>query len=237
VAKLIDCNHLILKNNSSIKEAMELLDSSAMQIALLTDSNNRLVGTLTDGDIRRSLLKGYKLSDPASVALNYNPKVGYSYEGEEVWQLKMKESNLINLPIVNDNRHLLSLFTSKVRFVGKFDNPVVLMLGGLGTRLKPLTDTMPKPMLNIGDKPILAIILEQFISQGFSNFYFCINYLGDIIKSYFKDGSDWGVSIEYIEEKSRMGTAGALSLISFRSKSPLIVMNGDLPPLWIRLLK
>lgn len=109
----------------------------------------------------------------------------------------------------------------------KKDNLVVIMAGGLGKRLKPLTDSCSKSMLKIGDKPILEIILNNFIKQGFYNFYISINYKGEQIKNYFKDGAKWGVNINYIHEKKMMGTAGSLSLISLKDDLPLIVINGD----------
>jgi NDP-sugar pyrophosphorylase family protein len=108
------------------------------------------------------------------------------------------------------------------------DNWVVLMAGGLGSRLRPLTDECPKPMLRVGNKPLLETIIETFIEQGFRRFFISVNYMADTIKEYFGDGSRWGAEIQYLEETSRLGTAGALSLLPEKPQAPLLVMNGDL---------
>ncbi len=199
-----------------------------MQIVLITDLAERLLGTVTDGDIRRALLQGITLDDEVELAMHEQPSTGSVNESPLVWRQRMQQRGLRHLPIVDNEGRVVDLLCDKVETPRSYDNPVVLMLGGLGMRLRPLTQTTPKPMLMVGDKPILETILEHVIEQGFRNFYFCINYLGNQIREYFADGARWGAKIHYIEEKHRMGTAGALSLLEEKPETELMVMNGDL---------
>ena len=228
---LFDWKEIALKPDSSIKEALQVLDSKAMQIVLVVDHIERLVGTLTDGDIRRGLLRGESLESPVQRVVNEAPIVGYEEETEIVWKRHISRNSLRHLPVLNKHHQLVGLFYHKTSKTPERDNPVVLMLGGLGTRLRPLTETLPKPMLPVGNQPILETILKHIADQGFTEFYFCINYLGDKIRSYFGDGSDWGVQISYVEESEPLGTAGALSLLpgsAIQTDQPILVMNGDL---------
>ncbi|KUJ71715.1 alcohol dehydrogenase [Thiomicrospira sp. WB1] len=202
-----------------------------MQIVLMVSPDNRLLGTVTDGDIRRGLLRGEALDSPVERVANQTPTVGYDDETEIVWQQHIKRKSLRHLPILNRQKQLVGLYYHKTRQTPRRKNPVVLMLGGLGMRLRPLTETVPKPMLPVGNQPILETIVKHIAEQGFTEFYFCINYLGEKIRAYFGDGSDWGVHITYVEEPKPLGTAGALSLLpeaAIQSNQPMIVMNGDL---------
>lgn len=145
------------------------------------------------------------------------------------YKKRMRERKLKQLPIIsNDNVLQHILFSDELELAIKKDNKVVLMVGGLGTRLRPLTETVPKPMLNVGNKPILETIIESFKNYGFSNFILSVNYKKEMIMDYFQDGTHLGVNIEYIEETKRLGTAGALSLLLERPMEPFFVMNGDL---------
>lgn len=224
---LFEWKRIAVSPQASIKEALTVLDKEALQIVLVVDEAGVLHGTLTDGDVRRALLRGATLADAVSQAMNISPIVGFENQNESAWKRKLVEKSIRHLPIVDQNRCIVGLFYDK-KVVVKRLNPVVLMLGGLGTRLRPLTETIPKPMLRVGDKPILETILTHIAEQGFVHFYFCINYLGEQIRHYFGDGSRWGVHIEYVEESDRMGTAGALSLLPEKPQMPFIVMNGDL---------
>lgn len=189
-----------------------------------------LSGTITDGDVRRSLLNGCALSDKAIKAANKTPQVA------TIGMSKMELLTLLNkyqfrqMPLVEEHGAVVGLahIDDLQVEVGKATNPVVLMAGGLGERLRPLTNKTPKPLLQIGDKPLLQSILESFVEQNFQTFYIAVNYQADAIKDHFGDGSSWGVNICYLEEKNRMGTAGALTLLPEEPTEPVIVMNGDL---------
>ncbi|WP_373018331.1 nucleotidyltransferase family protein [Thiomicrorhabdus sp.] len=224
---LFEWRRIAVDETATIKEALTVLDREALQIVLVVDSNDVLLGTLTDGDVRRALLRGEGLDGSVTAALNPNPTVGLQSQTETAWKRKMLEKSIRHLPIVDEDKKIVGLYYDKKEVVKRL-NPVVLMLGGLGTRLRPLTESVPKPMLRVGDRPILETIVTHIAEQGFVNFYFCINYLGEQIRSYFGDGSQWGVNIEYVEEDERMGTAGALSLLPEKPDLPFVVMNGDL---------
>ena len=224
---LFDWHRISVNEQASIRQALTVLDREALQIVLVVGDASRLLGTLTDGDVRRALLRGEGLDGPVTAAMNTKPLVGLSLQSETAWKRAMVEHSIRHLPIVDSDNGIVGLFYDK-KEVKKRLNPVVLMLGGLGTRLRPLTETIPKPMLMVGNKPILETIVTHIAEQGFVNFYFCINYLGEQIRSYFGDGSQWGIHIEYIEENERMGTAGALSLLPEKPTMPFVVMNGDL---------
>lgn len=225
--QLHDWRNVAVNEQDSIRSALGVLDSASLQIVLVVSGEDKLLGTLTDGDVRRALLRGDSLDSPVVSAMNENPTVGSDLESEIAWKKTLLEHSLRHLPILNHNNKMTGLYYGK-KTPKKCQNPVVLMLGGLGMRLRPLTETVPKPMLKVGDKPILETIVSHIAEQGFTDFYFCINYLGEQIRAYFGDGERWGINIHYIEENTRLGTAGALSLIKEELKAPFIVMNGDL---------
>ncbi|MDD5298992.1 MAG: nucleotidyltransferase family protein [Gallionella sp.] len=214
---------------TSIREAIRILDESAKQIVLVVNENNRLLGTVTDGDIRRSILKGMSLDEPIQEIMNPDPTVAMIDEGRENILAAMQRTRLHHIPLVDENHCLVGLETLDELIQSRTrENRVVLMAGGLGSRLRPLTDECPKPMLKIGNKPLLETILENFIEYGFRRFYISVNYMADVVKSYFGDGSRWGVDIDYLHEDQRLGTAGALSLLPEKPTESLFVMNGDL---------
>lgn len=220
---------ILILPETSIREAIRVLDKNAKQIVLVVDSVNYLLGTITDGDIRRSILKGMSLDDPIQKIMNTDPTVAMMDECRESILAAMQRTRLHHIPLVDENHRVVGLETldeliqSRIR-----GNWVVLMAGGLGSRLSPLTDDCPKPMLKVGNKPLLETILENFIEYGFHRFYISVNYMADVVKSYFGDGSRWGVDIYYLHEDQRLGTAGALGLLPEKSTEALLVMNGDL---------
>lgn len=215
--------------STPILQAIEIIDKGAIKIALIADEDNHLLGTVTDGDIRRGILKGIGLDSEVQNVMNSKPVTARSNESHETMLAIMKLKRLHQIPIVDDNgcvtgiEILDELLKSQTR-----DNWVVLMAGGLGTRLRPLTDEYPKPLLKVGSKPILETIMENFIEYGFRKFYLSVNYKAEMIEAYFRDGSQWGAEIRYVRENQRMGTAGALGLLPEKQNSPIIVMNGDL---------
>ncbi|MED0658394.1 nucleotidyltransferase family protein [Bacillus smithii] len=220
---------LLVPPSTSIIETMKNIDNTAAQIALVVDNDFRLLGTVTDGDIRRGILRGISLDDQVTKVMNKNPITMKKGTSKQAIKKIFQEKKLRQLPILNKNNQVVDVIFSDVLFDSlSFDNWVVLMAGGLGTRLWPLTENIPKPMLTVGTKPILQTILESFIEHGFHRFYFSVNYKREIIKDYFGNGLEWGVNIQYLDENQRLGTAGALSLFTEKPTKPIIVMNGDI---------
>ncbi|MGD2119552.1 MAG: nucleotidyltransferase family protein [Chromatiales bacterium] len=215
--------------DTAMTDVMQVIDRGAIQIALVMDPDQcHLLGTVTDGDLRRALLNGKGMDTPAIEFMNANPTTGLLEEGRSSWQRTMQRHTLKHLPLLNANGCVVDLARYELPSEPERANPVVLMAGGLGTRLRPLTNDLPKPLIQVGSKPVLETIVENFAEQGFRDIYLCINYKGDMIREYFGDGSQWEVNIQYLTEKQRLGTAGALSLLPQRPQQPLIVMNGDL---------
>lgn len=218
-----------LDENTTIIEALKIIDESALQIGIVLDHSDKLIGTLTDGDIRRALINNYNLNDKIAKIINKNPTVCKTTDDIESIIKIALEKTLHQIPIVDENNRIIRLEITDNLIKNRIkSNKVILMVGGLGTRLRPLTDNIPKPMLKVGDKPILETIVNQFIKSGFKNFVFCVNYKSEIIKDYFGDGSKFDINIEYIYENKRMGTAGALSLLKEKPNQSFFVMNGDL---------
>jgi len=218
-----------LTPESTIKQALLTIDNGALQIALIVDDKDTLLGTITDGDIRRGLLQGLNLNDSIKSIIHKNPTVGIIGDSKEIILQKALAKNLRQIPIIDENRKLIGIqrIEDLIRPQTK-TNRVILMVGGLGTRLRPLTESTPKPMLKVGNKPILQTIVEKFAEYGFNRSTMCVNYKYEIIKNYFGDGSDFGVKIDYILEETQMGTAGALGLLEEKPDEPFFVMNGDL---------
>ena len=221
--------NLLIPENITIKEALKIIDKGAIRIALVVDEANKLLGTLSDGDIRRGLLKNYSLDDSIKDLYFKNPTVALSDESKEKIIQKAIKNQVYQIPIVDENNHLVDIVNlATLLNVTKKRNRVILMAGGLGTRLRPLTEDMPKPMLKVGNKPILETIIKNFAAHGFVNITISLNYKAEMIREYFKDGSDFGVNIDYVEENTRLGTAGALSLLKEQPNEPFFVMNADL---------
>lgn len=219
---------IIIRPDASVHEAWQIIDEGAIQIALVIDPGGHLVGTVTDGDIRRGMLRGKGLDDSIAEVMNANPVTGLVEETSESWQRTMHRHSLRHLPILDTRGNVVDLVRYRMPIEPERSTPVVIMAGGLGTRLSPLTDVTPKPMLPVGPKPVLETIIENFVEQGFVNLFLCLNYKGDIIRGHFGDGHQFGANITYLQEDRRLGTAGALSLLPERPLEPVIVMNGDL---------
>ncbi len=220
---------VLLKTTSTIKEALTVINSGAMQIALVIDDDEKLLGTLTDGDIRRALINDFALSTTIETIISKNPIVcNIEDTKEKILEIAVSKK-LYQIPIVDNEGKLVGIKeVDELLKPNTKPNKVVLMVGGLGSRLRPLTENIPKPMLKVGNKPILETIISNFKKYGFTNIVLSVSYKKEIIEEYFKDGSDFGVNIEYIYEEKRMGTAGALSLMNDILKEPFFVMNGDL---------
>ncbi len=220
----------ILARQATVRDAVETLNRASLQICLIVDPKGRLIGTVTDGDIRRGLLAGCDFDTNITQIMNAAPCTARPETKHDALVDLMTSLGIRQVPLVDETRHIvgLSLIDDLLSEPSRFDNWVVLMAGGLGKRLRPLTENMPKPLLSVGDKPLLETILESFQRQGFHRFYISVNYLAESIKNHFGDGQKWGVEVRYLEEAAPLGTAGALSLIPETPALPLIVMNGDL---------
>ena len=220
----------LVPGSATIRTAIEVINAGNQQICLVVNEDLGLLGTVTDGDIRRAILAGTDMTEPVARIMNANPRVGSPTELPASLLARMTEAQIYQIPIVDGDGQVVGL-TSIEELVGAQevpDNWVVLMAGGLGKRLRPLTENAPKPLLPVGRKPLLETILENFIQQDFRRFYISVNYKGQMIKDHFGDGGKWNVEIRYLDEDRQLGTAGALRLIPEPPKTPLIVMNGDL---------
>lgn len=215
--------------DKTIKSALQILDATAKKILFVVDGSGKLLGTVTDGDIRRGILKNTSLIDKVTEVMKSNPKTVRAGTNREEMLRLMKLADVSHLPVLDELGKLVDVISrDELLDRQKRGNIVVLMAGGLGTRLRPLTNDCPKPLLKIGKKPILETIIDSFIDCGFYRFYLAVNYRSEMIEEYFGDGSKYGVEIKYIHEKKRMGTAGALYFLPEKPVEPIIVMNGDL---------
>jgi dTDP-glucose pyrophosphorylase len=213
---------------ASIQEAIYSLEQSGMQIVLATTEEGRLAGTLTDGDIRRAFLKGHNLDSKISGIINRKPLVVPPDMGRDLVLQLMSANKVHQLPVIDTDNKVLGLHMwDTIIAPSALDNYMVVMAGGRGTRLRPHTEKCPKPMIEIGGKPMLEHIIVRAKADGISNFIISVHYLGEIIESHFGNGNKWDVKIEYLHEERPLGTAGSLSLIDNLPSSPLIVTNGD----------
>lgn len=214
----------------SLEQAIGVLDKAALRIALVVDETGILLGTLTDGDVRRALLNHLSLDTPVSQVMNANPKIAEQDWTQSRILALMEQHEVLQLPLLDSKRKVVGLANlHDLLNKHRYDNPVFLMAGGFGTRLRPLTNDCPKPMLKVGDKPILEQILLNFVSAGFHRFYISTHYMPEVIREHFGNGEKWGVSIQYIHEEKPLGTGGALGLLPHDEiDQPLFMMNGDL---------
>ncbi|AJC91239.1 glucosamine-1-P guanylyltransferase [Campylobacter subantarcticus] len=218
---------LKLAKNASIQEALKIIGNERVRIALVVE-NNKFLGVISDSNIRRALLNSKKLEDSIETIYTKNSlTIKENTSKEELLKLA-SQTDIYDFPVLNDNNEVIAIKSiASVLKEKSFENEVVLMVGGLGSRLGELTKDTPKPMLKVGKKPILENIVLNFKEQGFKKFIFCVNYKKEVICDYFQDGKNLGVEITYIKEKQKLGTAGALSLVQ-DIKNTFIVMNGDI---------
>lgn len=226
---MIDIHNIILDKKDTILKALELLDLYALRIVLVVDENNHLLGSITDGDIRRGLLKGQDLHASVETIMHITP---YSVEegtltNRQIFEI-MREKSYLALPIIKNGQLVNIITLDDLIRTKKKENPVFIMAGGFGTRLRPLTDKCPKPMLPVGGKPLLETIICSLKEQGFYKFYISTHYLPEIIHEHFGNGEKLDVNIQYVHENEPLGTGGALSLLPKNEIDlPFIVINGD----------
>ena len=227
---MIDWKKILIKPNDSLEHAIKILHEGGIRIALVACEHNKLLGTITDGDIRRALLNKLTMKTEVKTIMNDSPiKANLELSKQELLQI-MKEKSLLHMPIVTENGVICGLETMEHLIKNpRHKNPVFIMAGGFGKRLLPLTENTPKPLLKVGEKPIIENIIRKFIDHGFYKFYISTHYKSEQIREYLKDGSQYGVNIHYIHEDTPLGTAGSLGLLPKDiSDLPMIIMNGDL---------
>lgn len=221
--------NILINPDQSLYDALQIIDQESLRIALVVNDKHELLGVVTDGDIRRGLIKKIDLQAPVKQVMNTTPITAtVSTTRKDLVKLMQKEQ-LLAVPLI-DNNQLVGLETLQQSGKSlKYQNPVFLMAGGFGARLKPLTDNCPKPLLKIGGTPILEIILKRFVDAGFVNFYISTHYMPELIQAHFGNGSKWGITITYVHEETPLGTGGALGLLPKNTpEHPLFLINGDI---------
>jgi dTDP-glucose pyrophosphorylase len=223
---------LIITPDVTIVNVMKAIDKQASRFVAVVDSSGALMGTVTDGDIRRGLISGVQLSDSAARVMNTKPYVVFDDEDFITGARRAKELGMDIFPVVTRDKQIKDIVKIKNLDPSHLlrKEPVILMAGGQGTRLRPHTLDTPKPLLKISSTPMLETIVSNFAMQGFYKFYLAVNYKADMVIDYFGDGRKWGIEINYIREEKELGTAGALSLVreELSAESQMFVMNGDI---------
>jgi len=225
---VVNVKELCVEQSTKLQQLIKAINTGGAQIALVVDSDKHLIGTVTDGDIRRGLLRGETLESQVERFMfrDFSAVTEKSLKSEVL--ALMRQKSLHQIPVLDEDGRVVNLYSHEELLQPQsLPNWIVFMAGGLGERLRPLTENCPKSMLMVGGKPILEIIFEKCISTGFKKFYFSVNFLKQQIIDHFGDGSRWGVEINYLQEKNKLGTAGALSLLPQMPNDPLLVINGD----------
>ncbi|GAB3340940.1 nucleotidyltransferase family protein [Marivirga atlantica] len=217
---------LNISENNSFEKAVELLDHNGTGFLPVVDQHNKLIGVITDGDLRRAIL-AKKIADVKQI-MNADPITMPSGTSHVIAKRKLKQIHRRQMPLVDEQGKLTEVVLLNDFDVAPKEEWVVIMAGGLGSRLGELTKDIPKPMLPIGGRPMLEHIIDNFKEFGFYKFILCVNYKAEIIENHFKDGTNFGIEVRYTHENKRMGTAGPLSLIDFDISDNLFVVNGDL---------
>lgn len=220
---------VLIKKSFTIFEAVEVLNKSHLKVVLVVDENNSLLGIVNDGDVRRAVLNKVSFGSHVKEIMVRTPTVAFeSNTDKEIFAL-MKRTYCYQLPILNDRGVVVDLrLLSEFLDVGFVDNLVVIMAGGLGERLHPLTETVPKPLIKIGGTSVLLILLRRLVDAGFNNFAISINYKAEMIKDVINADKEFSSKVVFIEEKERLGTAGSLSLLKNRPTKTFFVINADL---------
>lgn len=228
VNQFLNWRHCVVDSKTYVADALQRLNNSGTKILLCLDDNDQLIGTVTDGDLRRGMLNGCTMQDPIMQLVHRNPFTVLEHSPVETVQRLMQFHKILQIPVVNLEKKVVGLYLwEDFNLTEPIDNIMVIMAGGQGKRLRPFTQNCPKPMVEINGKPMLEHILNKAYSEGFRNFVISINYLGHMISDYFGDGADRNMNISYLNENMPLGTAGALSLLQPTPELPFIVTNGD----------
>ena len=234
ITKIISQNRNIeISSDKNLEFVIDKLNKNLIKTCFVL-KNKKLIGSVTDGDIRRSILKNISKKTPIKEIMNKKPMKINNSDKNFINKLSkyVAKKKIYIFPVVNKNNQYLGFIDYDRKYINvssisnRYD--VVIMAGGFGKRLRPLTKNKPKPLVELDTQPILEKIIEQFKNQGFWNFHISVNHMANQIIDYFGDGEKWGVKIQYLKEKEKLGTAGALSLLSKKANCPIIVMNADL---------
>lgn len=218
----------IIKIDSSLEDSIKKLELAEVQILMVVNKSNTFIGTITDGDLRRGLIKGINLTDSIDKIINFNPIIAPPGTGLDLVKEIMLINSINQLPIIDKNKKIKDLHILKDFIESKdIDTPLVIMAGGKGVRLRPLTNNIPKPMLEIRGKPILEWIILNAKKQGFKNVFIITNYLSHVIKDFF-DKNKFGININIVKEKKFNGTFGGIHLIKNKIKNEFVLTNGDI---------
>lgn len=217
-----------LQIQSTIRDALRLMDTIGIGLVTVSDAERRVLGVISDGDIRRALLKGFSLDDAISGCVNRN-FIWVKPGTDRAAVLDLLQARRIRqIPIIDGDGRLAGMHTlEQIVGAGARDNVAVIMAGGRGERLRPITEHLPKPMIHVAGRPILERIILHLVSHGIRKIFISVNYMADIIEDYFRNGEGHGCRIEYLREKEPLGSGGSLSLLPIQQK-PIVVMNGDL---------
>lgn len=225
-----DYRSILVSPKASIQDAIRIMDKGAAGLVLAIDEHGHLVGTVTDGDVRRGLLRGLQLQDQIELVMNRNPFTAPRSSLREDLLRIMRQHEIGHLPIVGEEGRVvgIELLRELIDRPTAHDNYVVIIAGGLGTRLRPLTEYVPKALLKIGDRSIMDVLVEQFSTYGFKNFLIAVNYRAELIEQHLNDGKHLGLNIQYLRESQPLGTVGAVRLAKSELTRPFFVVNGDL---------
>lgn len=225
----VDVGRASISQKMPMREAIKVIDSSGLKIAIVISDDRKLQGVVTDGDIRRALLAGHGLDTPVEQFMRIHPRTALLGTEKSVLLGRLRHEQILHLPIIDSEGVLHDLaYLPAFEQLSHQENQVVIMAGGLGTRLRPLTEKIPKPLVRVGDRPLIDTIVDSLVSQGLTDITLCVNYLGHMLEDHLQDGSQFGAKFTFVREEQRMGTAGALSLLPARPKLPFFVMNGDI---------
>lgn len=226
--EMIPYTQRLIDKNASILDALSVLNTIAREpIAFVVDEDRKLMGSLTDGDVRRGLLGGRDLKDKVETIIQHNPVYisKSNYRVEDI--VDYKNRNIMVLPVLDEQKRIVNVISLRhLRSYLPLD--VVIMAGGRGERLKPLTDSVPKPMLPVAGKPIIQHNIDRLTTYGVDDFWISINYLGDLIQDHFGDGSDKSIHIQYIHEDKPLGTLGSVGYVQGFSHEHVLIMNSDI---------
>lgn len=225
---------ITLDKEATVRDAIQVIESSRMSLAVMLDHDGKIKGTITDGDVRRALLAGHGLEDSADVAINQNPIIASIFSSEGELNKIFLDNQIEAIPLVDaSNKFVRVAHVSSFRSLEEIKSTLefsaaVIMAGGEGQRLRPITATTPKPMIDVGGMPIIERMVRTLSKLGIPKIYISINYQGHFIENHFKNGDSFGVEIEYLRESEKLGTAGSLSLLPQKPKGPILVVNGDI---------
>ena len=227
---MIDLTHLTIPASATIEDALRAIDKGACGIALVVSESDELIGLITDGDIRRAIIAGADLDEEVNVRTANRRFVSVAHGTPRAAVIDLMRARRINqIPVVDEDGRLRGLHLLH-ELIGAAPRPnwAVLMAGGRGTRLRPLTDAIPKPMLPVAGRPILERLIHHLVGYGITRIFLSVNHLAHLIEDHFGDGSDFGCHIEYLREETALGTGGPLRLLPDKPRDPILVMNGDL---------